>query len=63
MICKYEGQILSAVAHEPGFAVSTVNTIVKAGVHIKEHVKRTAVMKLMITNKCESAISEMEKRM
>jgi transposase-like protein len=63
IIRKYEGgQSLSAVARELGFAVSTVNTIVKDAARIKEHAKRTSTMKTtIITKKREGAISEMEK--
>jgi hypothetical protein len=46
MICKYEGrQSLSGIAREPGFVVSTVNTMVKDAACIEEHVKGAAQMK------------------
>jgi hypothetical protein len=46
IICKYEGrQSLSAIAHELGFAISTVNTIFKDAACIIEHVKGTPMMK------------------
>jgi hypothetical protein len=63
IIHKYEGgQSLSAISRELGFAVSTVNTIVKDAARIKEHVKGTAMLNsTIITKKREGAISEMEK--
>jgi transposase-like protein len=63
IIRKYEGgQSLTAISRELGFAVSTVNTIVKDAARIKEHVKGTAMLKsTIITMKREGAISEMEK--
>jgi hypothetical protein len=46
--CKYEsGQILFTTALEHGFPVSTVNTIMKDAARIKEHMKGTAMIKLM----------------
>jgi hypothetical protein len=61
--CKYKsGQILSTTALELGFSVSTVNTIMKDAAHIKEHVKITAMIMLMIiTKRCKGVINEMEK--
>jgi hypothetical protein len=63
MIHKSEGgHSLSTIACVHGFAVPTVNTIVKDGAHIKEHVKGMAVMKsVIITKNHEGAISKMEK--
>jgi hypothetical protein len=54
MIWKYEcGQTLSGIAHELSFVASIVNTMVKDAACIKEHVKGTAKMKSMITEKHE----------
>jgi hypothetical protein len=51
-IRKWEGeQGLSAIAWESGSVVSSVNSITQYATHIKEHVKGTAMMKLMIITK------------
>ena len=62
MITKYEnGQSLSAISRELGLSVSTVNTIVKDGDRIKEHVRGSAPMKSTIITKQRSrAIYETE---
>jgi hypothetical protein len=59
-IRKYEGgQSSSATASELRFAASTVNTIVKDAARIKVQEKGMAIMNFMIiTRKCEGAISE-----
>jgi hypothetical protein len=60
MICTYEGGTSSSeIASELGFVIYTVNTIVNNAALMKGHVKGMAMMKSVITEKCEGAISEM----
>ena len=63
IIHKHEGgQTITSIAHELGYAPSTINTIVKDAACIREHAEGTATMKAtIITKKREGAISEMEK--
>jgi hypothetical protein len=63
MLCNYKGQqSLSLIACELGFAVSTVNTIVKDTACIKDHVKAMTLMKsTIITKKCENAVNKLVK--
>jgi hypothetical protein len=63
MVLKYEGgQILCAIAHEFGRAVSALNTIVKDVAHVKETCQRNGKDESLITTKIRGgAISEMEK--
>ena len=64
LISKYENGLgnMSAVAREFGLSVSTVNSIVKDAERIKEHVKRSALLKSTIITKHRAiAIDEMEK--
>jgi hypothetical protein len=61
-LCKYEGgNILSTVAHELGFVISTVNIIVKDAARLKGHVKITAMMKSIMMKRHEGAVSEIKK--
>jgi hypothetical protein len=59
VVHKREGvQNVSAVACELGFAISTVNIIMKTAIRIREHVTGTAVMKpTAIMKKHEGAVT------
>uniref|UniRef100_S4RL09 HTH CENPB-type domain-containing protein n=1 Tax=Petromyzon marinus TaxID=7757 RepID=S4RL09_PETMA len=62
IINKHErGQTLSSISRELGLATSTVNTILKDGARIKEHVKGLAPLtSTVITKQRSGAIYEME---
>jgi transposase-like protein len=62
IIHKHEGgQTITSIARELGYAPSTINTIVKDAVCIRDHAKGTATIKAtIITKRRERAISEME---